>query len=91
MRTKIENIQDLNYNNNQTLIGELIKKWIKAKPKNEELISLRDAFIDNAIYVACLQNELMACKMANSDYREQRNDALLELDELKDEMKQYDL
>jgi len=53
--------------------------------------SLRDAFIDNAIYVACLQNELMACKMANSDYREQRNDALLELDELKDEMKQYDL
>jgi len=43
MRTKIENIQDLNYNNNQTLIGELIKKWIKAKPKNEELISLRDA------------------------------------------------
>ena len=91
MRTKIENIQDLNYNNNQTLIGELIKKWIKAKPKNKELIDLRDAFIDNAIYVACLQNELMACKMANSDYREQRNDALLELDELKDEMKQYDL
>tara|TARA_R100000900_G_scaffold103574_5_gene80408 strand:+ start:151 stop:426 length:276 start_codon:yes stop_codon:yes gene_type:complete len=91
MRTKIENIQDLNYNNNQTLIGELITKWIKAKPKNKELIDLRDAFIDNAIYVACLQNELMACKMANSDYREQRNDALLELDELKDEMKQYDL
>ena len=91
MRTKIENIQDLNYNNNQTLIGELITKWIKAKPKNEELIGLRDAFIDNAIYVACLQNELMACKMANSDYREQRNDALLQLDELKDEMKQYDL
>ena len=91
MRTKIENIQDLNYNNNQTLIGELIKKWIKAKPKNEELISLRDAFIDNAIYVACLQNELTACKMANSDYLEQRNDAILELEQLKDDLDEDEL
>ena len=89
MRTKIENIQDLNYNNNQLLIGDLIKKWVKAKPKNKELIGLRDAFIDNSIYVACLQNELTACKMANSDYREQRNDAILKLDELMEVKKNF--
>lgn len=89
MRTKIENIQDLNYNNNQLLIGDLIKKWVKAKPKNKELIDLRDAFIDNSIYVACLQNELTACKIANSDYREQRNDAILKLDELMEVKKNF--
>ena len=36
MRNKIQNIQDLEYSNNQILIGELIKKWLKAKPKNKE-------------------------------------------------------
>ena len=37
MRNKIQNIQDLEYSNNQILIGELIKKWLKAKPKNKEV------------------------------------------------------
>ena len=91
MRNKIQNIQDLEYSNNQILIGELIQKWIKSKPTNKELLSLRDAFIDNSIYVAGLQNDLMACKMANSEYREQRNDAILELEELKEDIEEYDL
>jgi hypothetical protein len=50
MRNKIQNIQDLEYSNNQILIGETIKKWLKTKPKNKELLDLRDAFIDNSIY-----------------------------------------
>ena len=91
MRDKIQNIQDLEYSNNQILIGELIQKWIKSKPTNKELLSLRDAFIDNSIYVAGLQNDLMACKMANSEYREQRNDAILELEELKEDLEEYEL
>ena len=91
MRNKIQNIQDLEYSNNQILIGELIQKWIKSKPTNKELLSLRDAFIDNSIYVAGLQNDLMACKIANSEFREQRNDAILELEELKEELEEYDL
>jgi hypothetical protein len=91
MRNKIQNIQDLEYSNNQILIGELIQKWIKSKPTNKELLSLRDAFIDNSIYVAGLQNDLLACKMANSEYREQRNDAILELEELKEDIEEYEL
>lgn len=91
MRNKIQNIQDLEYNNNQILIGELIQKWIKSKPTNKELLNLRDAFIDNSIYVAGLQNDLMACKIANSEYREQRNDAILELEELKEDLEEYEL
>ena len=91
MRNKIQNIQDLEYSNNQILIGELIQKWIKSKPTNKELLNLRDAFIDNSIYVAGLQNDLMACKMANTEYREQRNDAILELEELKEDLEEYEL
>jgi hypothetical protein len=91
MRNKIQNIQDLEYNNNQILIGELIQKWIKSKPTNKELLNLRDAFIDNSIYVAGLQNDLLACKIANSEYREQRNDAILELEELKEDIEEYEL
>lgn len=91
MRNKIQNIQDLEYSNNQILIGELIQKWIKSKPTNKELLNLRDAFIDNSIYVAGLQNDLLACKMANSEYREQRNDAILELEELKEDLEEYEL
>lgn len=91
MRNKIQNIQDLEYNNNQILIGELIQKWIKSKPTNKELLNLRDAFIDNSIYVAGLQNDLMACKIANSEFREQRNDAILELEELKEDLEEYEL
>lgn len=91
MRNKIQNIQDLEYNNNQILIGELIQKWIKSKPTNKELLNLRDAFIDNSIYVAGLQNDLMACKIANSEFREQRNDAILKLEELKEDLEEYEL
>lgn len=89
MRNKIQNIQDLEYSNNQILIGELIKKWLKAKPKNKELLDLRDAFIDNSIYVAGLQNDLTASKMANSEYRERMNEALYDLELIKEENKYY--
>lgn len=91
MRNKIQNIQDLEYSNNQILIGEIIKKWLKAKPKNKELLDLRDAFIDNSIYVAGLQNDLTACQMANSEYREQRNEALYDLELIKEDLEEYEL
>ena len=91
MRNKIQNIQDLEYSNNQILIGQTIKKWLKAKPKNKELLDLRDAFIDNSIYVAGLQNDLTACQMANSEYREQRNEALYDLELIKEDLEEYEL
>ena len=93
MRNKMQNLQDLEYTNNAILLGELINKWVKSKPKNKELLQFQQAFIDNSIYVAGLQNDLTACKMANSDYREQRNEALYELDLIKEEFKRirYDV
>jgi hypothetical protein len=40
--------------------------------------------------VAGLQNDLTACKMANSDYREQKNQALYDLELIREEVKYYD-
>jgi hypothetical protein len=91
MRNKIQNLQDLEYTSNAIVLGELINKWVKAKPNNKELLQFQQLFIDNSIYVAGLQNDLTACKMANSDYREQRNEALYELDLIKEDLKEYDI
>ena len=55
MRNKMQNLQDLEYTNNAILLGELINKWVKSKPKNKELLQFQQAFIDNAIYVAGLK------------------------------------
>jgi len=91
MRNKIQNLQDLEYTSNAILLGELINKWVKAKPKNVELLQFQQLFIDNSIYVAGLQNDLAACKMANSDYRERMNEAIYDLELYKEEMKAYNL
>lgn len=91
MRNKIQNLQDLEYTSNAIILGELINKWVKAKPKNKELLQFQQLFIDNSIYVAGLQNDLAACKMANSDYRERMNEALYDLELYKEEMKAYNL
>ena len=91
MRNKIQNLQDLEYTSNAILLGELINKWVKAKPKNKELLQFQQLFIDNSIYVAGLQNDLTACKMANSDYRERMNEALYDLELYKEEMRAYNL
>ena len=91
MRNKIQNLQDLEYTSNAIILGELINKWVKSKPKNVELLQFQQLFIDNSIYVAGLQNDLAACKMANSDYRERMNEALYDLELYKEEMKAYNL
>ena len=91
MRNKIQNLQDLEYTSNAIILGELINKWVKAKPKNVELLQFQQLFIGNSIYVAGLQNDLAACKMANSDYRERMNEALYDLELYKEEMKAYNL
>jgi hypothetical protein len=91
MRNKIQNLQDLEYTSNAIILGELINKWVKAKPKNKELLQFQQLFIDNSIYVAGLQNDLAACKMANSDYRERMNEALYDLELYKEEMRAYNL
>tara|TARA_R110000782_G_scaffold22023_1_gene58843 strand:+ start:565 stop:840 length:276 start_codon:yes stop_codon:yes gene_type:complete len=91
MRNKIQNIQDIEYYDNSIVIADLINKWTKAKPKNKELLDLQSRFIQMCIYVAGLQNDLTAFKMANSDYREQKNQALYDLELIKEDLKEYEI
>tara|TARA_R110000764_G_scaffold4574_1_gene18756 strand:+ start:115 stop:381 length:267 start_codon:yes stop_codon:yes gene_type:complete len=82
---KLTNLKDLQYSNNIILLSELVNKVVKDNPESEELKQIQKALIETIFYTNNLQTNLANCKIANSDYREQRNDALLKLDELKED------
>ena len=84
---KIQNLHDLEYYGNIELCCSLAKKWIKLKPDNPELKKLVNALIDISIYVVRVQGDLQKHKTAISDYRYDKNKALLELQELKNKDK----
>lgn len=52
---------------------------------------MQTLLIDIFFYTNNLQTHIANCKVANSKYRELRNDALLELEELKEDIKEYEL
>lgn len=80
---KITNLKDLEYYSDMLLCTGLAKKWRDAKPKNQHLIKLADALVNITFYVINLKQDLETYKIASSDYRYEKNKALLELQELK--------
>jgi hypothetical protein len=80
---KIQNLHDLEYYASMLLISGMVKKWTKAKPHNKDLKKLTDALLKITLYVPRLQDDLRMHKMAISEYRYDKNKALLELKELK--------
>jgi|TARA_R110000787_G_scaffold72267_1_gene161171 hypothetical protein len=88
---KITNLKDLQYYNNTILLSELINKWVKDKPLNKDLKEFQKGFIGMIFYTNNLQTNLANCKIANSDYREQKNEALLKLQDLKEDIEEYKL
>ena len=78
---KIQNLHDLEYYNNMHLCCSLVQKWIKLKPDNKELQHLSKAITDIAFYVIRTQEDLQVHKLALSDYRYDKNKALLKLKE----------
>jgi len=85
MITKIQNTKDLAYYNNAILLSELINKEV-ADSDNENLVTIQECIIDILFYTNNLQTHIANCKLANSKYREQRNNALLEINELTEEI-----
>ena len=86
---KLTNLKDLQYYNNIILLSELVNKVVKDNPDSEELKEIQKALIETIFYTNNLQTNFANCKIANSDYREQRNDALLELNELKEDITEF--
>ncbi|QDP45787.1 MAG: hypothetical protein Tp1102DCM384591_29 [Prokaryotic dsDNA virus sp.] len=81
---KIQNLHDLEYFTNISLSCELALKWSKARPKNKEVQALSKALTDIAFYVNRIQGDLQKHKVAISDYRLDKNEALLKYNEIKD-------
>lgn len=80
---KIQNLHDLDYYASMLLISGIVKKWSKAKPNNPDLKKIIDALLKITLYVPRIQDDLAKYKMAISEYRYDKNKALLELQELK--------
>ena len=83
---KIQNTKDLAFYNNSILFTELLNKKVNNNIDDEELKLMQTLLIDIFFYVNNLQTHLANCKVANSKYREQRNEALFIADELRDEI-----
>ena len=81
---KIQNTKDLAFYNNSILFTELLNKKVNNNIDDEELKLMQTLLIDIFFYVNNLQTHLANCKVANSKYREQRNEALLIAYELRD-------
>jgi len=91
MTDKIQNLKDLEYYSNMLLSTGLIKKWIDMKPDNPELKKLSKVLVANTFYVMNLQEDLAKYKILVSDYRYAMNKAKLELQELKEKKKEYEI
>lgn len=80
--TAEDNIHQINYLNESLLVGEILKEWNKNKPGNEGLNIIIKAYAKMTMYVARLNNDIMAKDMLISKYRYEKNKTLYELKEL---------
>ena len=83
---KIQNTKDLSFYNNSILFTEFLNKRVNDNIEDEELKLMQTLIIDIFFYVNNLQTHYANCKLMNSKFREQRNDALIIADELRDEI-----
>lgn len=83
---KIQNTKDLSFYNNAILFTELLNKKVNDNIDDEDLKLMQTLLVDIFFYVNNLQTHFANCRMMNSKYREQRNDALLIANELRDEI-----
>ena len=83
---KIQNTKHLGFYNNAILLTELINKRVNDNIDDKELKTMQTLLIDVFFYVNNLQTHLANSKITSSIYREQRNDGLLKIDGLKEEL-----
>lgn len=91
MINKIQNLKDLEHYANMLELVGVVKKWNKAKPDNPDLKKVINCIANITMYIATLQNDLAKHKMAMSDYRYEKNKALLELQELTKKNNEYEI
>ena len=83
---KIQNTKDLSFYNNSILLTELINKKVNDNIDDQDLKLMQTLLIDIFFYVNNLQTHLANSKIQNSKLRELRNDSLIKVNELTDEI-----
>lgn len=83
---KIQNTKDLSFYSNSILLTKLINKKVENNIDDKDLKLIQTLLIDIFFYINNLQTHSANCKVANSKYREQRNLALIKVNELTEEI-----
>lgn len=90
---KIQNTKDLSFYNNAILFTETLNKEIAAanvdSKEAEALELMQTLIIDIFFYVNNLQTHLANSKLQNSKIRELRNNGLLKINELQEELESF--
>jgi len=70
---KIQNTHDAEYWNIAHLCSEIVKKWNKIKPENEEIKAVMKALGEMSFYVARLHHDAQARDKVLQEYKLERN------------------
>jgi hypothetical protein len=75
-KTKIQNLKDLQFYSDIELAGSLLIKWLKLKPKNDELNSFSNAISGIFLWANTMEQERSLKDEIISEYRQDKNRAL---------------
>ena len=70
---KIQNLHDFEYWNNSIMCIDILQKWIKITPKNEDIKSMIKAYQEMSFYVARLKDDFNKQQQVLIDVTNQRN------------------
>jgi len=82
MMQKLQNLKDLEYYAAFISSNEIVRKWLEAKPDNKELNLLAKDMVEIFFYVNQLQQNDRLNQSIISEYREEKNKAILKLRKL---------
>tara|TARA_R100001460_G_scaffold105183_5_gene151531 strand:+ start:3858 stop:4154 length:297 start_codon:yes stop_codon:yes gene_type:complete len=93
-KSKKQNLKDLEFYGHIDAAINLIKKWKAKSPNNKEIDLMSDSLVGIFFWANNMEQEVRVHDEIVSQYREDRNKARLELQELKEKyehLKNYEL
>ena len=87
MNKKINNLKDLEYYGAFTFCAETVLKWEKLKPDNPEIKEFSRSIAVVFFYVNEIQNDRLMYDKAISEYRSDKNRAVLRARKSEDKVK----
>ena len=82
-KSKKQNLKDLEFYGHIDAAINLVKKWKQQSPNNKEINLMSDSLVGIFFWANTMQQEVRVHDEIVSQYREDRNKARLELQEIK--------